>query len=651
MNGDTAGSNEGASKEMVEVNLPFETMRQLQDELAPTLSNDGLFLPSENPPVEDTVVRFRITLPEDFVLIEGTGVVIWRREPGAGGGPPGMAVRYASLSSEAQETIDAIIDAHLASGGNLYSLESKEEPVPSIPTDALDHDSLDSRPDPAAAREATARQLEQARLTIRERPDGTTELEPSQPQQEPIASLEDDYLSSVEAQVEGAVASIRTTGDEPAPSVEEPEIEAIVLGDGQQPPSEPTPAPAEEPIPDKTEPSAEIAPDHPETDGVVEPETDTATEGGPPRQAAASEAEEGAETEVIESVIPAFLERWKQEVGSGGEGEGGESPPPPEPGHPIQESDEELFEAPPIEIEEPAEDVPAAEQDTQPATAEEESDAQPRPVDEPAAIPGPETEPGEAPPQQFEVSVVDSGSDTDETPVREPTLEDSAVTLAPSERPSSSRLRWRWALPALLVPLVAVGAYFGLDWYRNRAASQPQAETVETVEVVNETAAEAASEPALEEPSGIESEPPSEGEETSEIESQPVAEAPPEVEAPPEAVPTVPASTIDSIVWRQEVGSTSVVIRGNGVIDEESVSLFPMRDPPRILVRIRKIQDKYQQFEIPVATAEIDRIRIGHHPELTPPALYVVLDLADPLVGVADIAVEGDIVRVSVAVQ
>jgi uncharacterized protein (TIGR02266 family) len=130
------GSDNGDPQEGVEFNLRFETIRQLQTELAPHLSNDGLFVPADDPFPIDTVVRFRVTLPDDFVLIEGTGVVVWSRQPDETGSPPGMAIRYATLAKEAQETIDAIIDAHLASGGVLFNLERDTERSAAFPTDA-----------------------------------------------------------------------------------------------------------------------------------------------------------------------------------------------------------------------------------------------------------------------------------------------------------------------------------------------------------------------------------------------------------------------------------------------------------------------------------------------------------------------------------
>jgi hypothetical protein len=74
-----------------------------------------------------------------------------------------------------------------------------------------------------------------------------------------------------------------------------------------------------------------------------------------------------------------------------------------------------------------------------------------------------------------------------------------------------------------------------------------------------------------------------------------------------------------------------------------------MSDPPRILVRIRKIVEGFDREQIEVNSDEVSAVRIGHHPDQNPPALYVVLDLtgADVVVGATE--VEADLLRVTVS--
>jgi hypothetical protein len=71
-----------------------------------------------------------------------------------------------------------------------------------------------------------------------------------------------------------------------------------------------------------------------------------------------------------------------------------------------------------------------------------------------------------------------------------------------------------------------------------------------------------------------------------------------------------------------------------------------MSDPPRVLVRLVRV-DRYRRFEVAVGTDELDRIRIGHHPEQNPPSLHLVLDLAGAEVKLVSTEVEGAEVRLT----
>jgi hypothetical protein len=66
------------------------------------------------------------------------------------------------------------------------------------------------------------------------------------------------------------------------------------------------------------------------------------------------------------------------------------------------------------------------------------------------------------------------------------------------------------------------------------------------------------------------------------------------------------------------------------------------------LVRIRGIDSGYAPTEIEVGSSEVQRIRVGYHPEENPPSLYVVLDLADGAVDVRESGVRGDVLTVTV---
>jgi hypothetical protein len=261
------------------------------------------------------------------------------------------------------------------------------------------------------------------------------------------------------------------------------------------------------------------------------------------------------------------------------------------------------------------------------------------------------------------VSGFDSDDDSDVDPTMQDAPRDDEVTLAPSDPPRTTRLPL-WLIPVLLVVVAAVSVYFG--WERIQGlvgALVPSERSVEERAEVPQRVDEPAGGPESEIGRGEADQRsaqavPAVGE-TSDLDHG-IAEEP---EAPSTSgrgdaavggargPTTVAATRIDDISWRQNGPGTEVMIFGNGVIDKQSVTVFPMRDPARILVRIRGIEEKYDRYQISVGSPQISGIRVGYHPEQTPPALYVVLDLEDPLVGIADFEVDGDAVRLQVEVQ
>ena len=108
------------------------------------------------------------------------------------------------------------------------------------------------------------------------------------------------------------------------------------------------------------------------------------------------------------------------------------------------------------------------------------------------------------------------------------------------------------------------------------------------------------------------------------------------------------ADRILDIVAAARERTTTVVIRGNGLIGEEAVRISRLDDPARIWVRIRHIETFYRPNEIPVGSPEVLRVRVGHHPEEAPPSLWVVVDLADEAMAVTAREFAGDTVRLSV---
>jgi hypothetical protein len=117
----------------------------------------------------------------------------------------------------------------------------------------------------------------------------------------------------------------------------------------------------------------------------------------------------------------------------------------------------------------------------------------------------------------------------------------------------------------------------------------------------------------------------------------------------PSETTAAPATRIEDVMAAARPGQTTVVIRGNGSFTDEAVDVKRLRDPPRIWLRIRHIETFYRPNELTVGSPEVQRVRIGHHPEERPSSLYVVLDVADDSVIVTNRSVEGDTISVTVA--
>jgi hypothetical protein len=91
-----------------------------------------------------------------------------------------------------------------------------------------------------------------------------------------------------------------------------------------------------------------------------------------------------------------------------------------------------------------------------------------------------------------------------------------------------------------------------------------------------------------------------------------------------------------------------VTVRTNGELAQDSVRVSRLKDPARVWVRIRGIETFYRPNDIEVGTPEVERVRVGHHPEETPQSLYVVVDLEDSAAVIREHTVEGDTLRVVV---
>ncbi len=106
------------------VDLRFESLRDLQEEFGPFLSPEGFFLRDRSDFDVSDVLRFRLMLPGDFVLIEGVGVVVWvrGRDEATEISPVGAAIGFATLSDQGRELVERIVHSNVEGGGQPFDM-------------------------------------------------------------------------------------------------------------------------------------------------------------------------------------------------------------------------------------------------------------------------------------------------------------------------------------------------------------------------------------------------------------------------------------------------------------------------------------------------------------------------------------------------
>ena len=661
------GPGEGGLEEF---ELAFGSMRELEIRLGPFLSSEGLYIPTEFPLDASTVLRFRVCLPDDFVLIQGTGVVVWTRTRESDPeGTPGMAVRFAALAPQSKETIDEVVGKLVKGGGVAFDLEhASGAPAATAPP----------KPPPVVVQEPAKRaQPQKARFTVKSVPDAppakapqpapprvSATPAPTPPAPAPPAPAARQIDLQLEAEPElleasavGGVGADLETAEGPTRVAEEQrrqllvqaepsaesealdwEAEEVAGGEEAVGESEPVPAHAADQVETWTEDPAALTWDEPTTEAL---------------EAAVAEAVES-------SAAPAGARPAADlslDVGGG--------PGPswmPAPGHGLDaaselssaldalESAAGLAGSPPAQEPTPTDDTTGV-----PRPVEVERSAKPQaatpmldlgPV---IGYPGSEEEPtpfakglGMAP----EVVVVP------------PTL--TSASAARRKPVGGPRFPW-WVVVVIAVIAVGAGGYWAVDRFlleegsaavADASVSGPGEPVTEpdagsgdaTIDHVLPVTPGASQPDVTQPPAAAVVEPTATAEPTAVVE--PVATARPQP-TPPRIPSGERASVVEEITFAQAAGTTTVLIRGNGRFPDGSVVAHPMDDPPRVLVKVMGIGQQYKPYEIAVGSPELERIRIGHHPEVRPPALYVVLDLAGEGVAVQNLSFEGSTVAVT----
>lgn len=242
----------------------------------------------------------------------------------------------------------------------------------------------------------------------------------------------------------------------------------------------------------------------------------------------------------------------------------------------------------------------------------------------------PSSDPAGPAEQDLEISLMPEDGEPDSTPFQTGGDEAPDVVMTPQDArkpPRDIRLKPLLAVVAVLVVASAI------VWrVVNRTPGSPLPEPIVTVEEI----------PASEPPIELIEEP------SEEPEGKPPAVSEEVPESSRIDRVTGPATRLLLVAATRIGDETVVTIRTNGELLEESVRVSRLKDPARVWVRIQGIETFYRPNDIEVATPEVERVRVGHHPEESPQSIYVVLDLEDPAAVVREHTVEEDTLRIIV---
>ncbi|MCU0303520.1 MAG: TIGR02266 family protein [Thermoanaerobaculales bacterium] len=606
------GDRGAGDGDLIELDLNFESMRRFQAEFSPNLSADGLFIDTGEPLPPGAVVRFRVILPEGFVLLEGTAVVEWNRQADAvTDGPPGMALRFVTLSPQNQELVEQLVQDHLDAGGVPFNLDVRPAPA-DFPTDALE-----------GAPDSGVDNLDEGyRLTIRR------------------AGIGDD------AEALRALAAAMPTEIVHTPPSDSGEGQEAAEPHGFEILTAPRWTEVEPPAVD-----GEVQPGEAEAGGPDQPliaEPVAVGIGDPPELDWADDEPSSAVRRAVE-VEPPAAEMFPPPVwrpsapGWAPRSAAGAEPPSPHSGSAhsdVLPTPVEFDGGPEVigeiggELGSPAFDVSLPEPDdgadSTPVMPDEGRDEITVPEDDDRSPDGRRRRWPWAVAALFLVALAGG--------LLWPGIRDRLEprTPPPSTIPASAAANPDDVAPTVATEPVEVADQATGGAPATTGESAPGGELTDLE--AGESRPEVSSGEPAEEPQGSDAE---------------TGEAPAETAAPPAEPPTPapampPADAIVSIEVTAGSGGAIVEIRGNGSLGDGAVSVEPLTSPPRLLVRLRGIASPYRPYTLGSTAPEVSGLRIGHHAERRPPELWVVVDLADAGAVARTIDIGGDRVRLDI---
>lgn len=149
------------------VTLRFDTFRSFLDECSQRISEDGIFLATDDVHPVGTRVDFDLGLGSDFPLLRGSGEVVWVVKPNGEGAVPGMALRYETTDDATAVLVRKIAERARSETGSSFelsqaeSLEPLAEAEPAAPEAAEETVAEETVAAEPGAKEPVAEEIEQ----------------------------------------------------------------------------------------------------------------------------------------------------------------------------------------------------------------------------------------------------------------------------------------------------------------------------------------------------------------------------------------------------------------------------------------------------------------------------------------------------------
>ena len=99
------------------IRVTSESVEEFVDRYIRDISSGGVFIEMAVPMPVGTTVDFELKIGDDTPLISGQGMVAWQRSDRTDTSPPGVGVKFSSLSPDGQTLVDVFVEQRVGDEG------------------------------------------------------------------------------------------------------------------------------------------------------------------------------------------------------------------------------------------------------------------------------------------------------------------------------------------------------------------------------------------------------------------------------------------------------------------------------------------------------------------------------------------------------